>query len=123
MLTLLWGVEEFHVVDLMTSQRSFDSQSFLDNIMVPVVQKVFPKERNPHGRRVHLHLDNRRVHFSRVAERFIAQNHISRDREELLDVITSALEEVQRLKLHVVFNHSVERLRWVLANNGDYYHE
>jgi histone-lysine N-methyltransferase SETMAR len=154
MLTVIWGVDEFRVVDLMTSQRSFDSQYFLDDIMLPLVGKVFPKGRNPHPRRLHLHLDNYRVHFSRVAEQFIAQNHISRipqpayspdlapsdfclfghlknslagrmfeDPEELLDGIASFLEEVHLSKLHVVFSHWVERLRSVVANNGDYYHE
>jgi histone-lysine N-methyltransferase SETMAR len=154
MLTVIWGVDGFHVVDLMTSQRSFDSQYFVDNIMVPLVEKVFPKGRNPHARRLHLHLDNCRVHFSRVAEQFVAQNHISRvpqpaytpdlapsdfwlfghlknslagrmfdDPEELLDGTTSFLEEVHPSELQVVFSHLVERVRWVLENNGDYYHE
>jgi histone-lysine N-methyltransferase SETMAR len=62
----------------MTSQRNFDSQCFLDNIMVPLVEKVFPKGRNPHARRLHLHLDDCRVDFSRVTEQFIAENQISR---------------------------------------------
>jgi hypothetical protein len=78
MLTVIWGVDGFHVVDLMTSQRSFDSQYFMDNIMVPFVEKVFPKGRNPYAHRLRLHSDNRLVHFSRVAEKFMAQNHISR---------------------------------------------
>jgi histone-lysine N-methyltransferase SETMAR len=78
MLTVIWGVDGFHVVDLMSSQCSFDSQYFVDNIMVSLVQKVFPKGRNPHARPLHLHLDNCCVHFSRVPEQFIAQDHISR---------------------------------------------
>jgi hypothetical protein len=153
-LTVPWGVGGFHVVDLMTSQRSFDSQYFVDDIMVPLVEKVFPKGTNPRARRPHLHLDNCRVHFSRAAEQFIAQNHISSvpqpvyipdlapsdfwlfghlknflagemfdDREAFLNVITSFLEEVQPSELHVVFSHWVERVRWVLENNGDSSHE
>jgi hypothetical protein len=43
MLTVIWGVDGFHVVDLMTPQRSFDSQDFVDNIMVPLVEKVFQR--------------------------------------------------------------------------------
>jgi transposase len=78
MPTVIWGVQRFHVVGLITSQRIFDSQYFVDNIMVPLVEKVFPNGRNPHARRLHLHLDNCRVHFSRVTEQFIAENHISR---------------------------------------------
>jgi transposase len=126
----------------------------MDDIMVKLVEKVFPKGRNPDARRLHLHLDNCQVHFSRVTEQFIAQNHISRvpqpeyspnlalsafclfghlknslayrmfdDSEELLDGVTSLLEEVQRSELHIVFSHWVERVRWVLETNGDYYHE
>jgi hypothetical protein len=45
------------------------------------------------------------------------------DPEELLDVITSLLEEVQPSKLHVVFSHWVQRVRWVFENNGDYSHD
>jgi hypothetical protein len=138
----------------MTSQCSFDSQYFVDHIMVALIEKVFPKRRNPHARRPHLHLDNCRVRFSSVAEQFIAQNHISRvpqpaysldlapsyfwlfghlknslagrifdNPEQVLDDITSFLEEVQPSELHVVFSHCVERVRSVLENNGDYSHE
>jgi hypothetical protein len=78
MPTLIWGGDGFHFVDLMTSQHSFDCQYFVDNIMVPLVEKVFPTGRNLHARRLHLHLNNCRFHFSRVAEQFIAQNHILR---------------------------------------------
>jgi hypothetical protein len=78
MLTVIWGGGGFHVVALMTSRPSFDSQDFVEKIMLPLVEKVFPKRRNPHARRLHLQLDDCRVHFSRVAERFFAQNHISR---------------------------------------------
>jgi histone-lysine N-methyltransferase SETMAR len=154
MLTLIWGVDRFHVVDLMTSQRSFDSQYFVDHIMLSLLEKVFPKGRNPHARQLHLHLDHCRVHFSRVPEQCIAENHISRvpqpayspdlaasdfwlfgylknslasrmfdDPEELLDGITLFLDEVHPSELHVVFSHWVERVRWILENNGDDSHE
>jgi hypothetical protein len=78
MLTVIWGVDGFHVVNLMTSQRSFVSQYFIDNILVPLIEETFPQGMHPHARRRHLHLNNCRVHFSRAAEQFIAQNHISR---------------------------------------------
>jgi hypothetical protein len=45
------------------------------------------------------------------------------DPEELLDGIASFLDAVRPSKLHVVFSHWVERVRWVLENNGDYCHE
>jgi hypothetical protein len=33
MLTVLWGPDEFHVVDLMPDRHSFDTQYFLEHIM------------------------------------------------------------------------------------------
>jgi hypothetical protein len=78
MLMAIWGVDGFHVVDLMISQRSFDSHYLVDNCMVALVEKVFPTGGNPHACRFHLHLDNCGLHFSRVAEQFIAPNDISR---------------------------------------------
>jgi hypothetical protein len=45
------------------------------------------------------------------------------DPEELLDDMTSLLDEVQPSELHVVFSSWVERARWVLEQNGDYYQE
>jgi hypothetical protein len=43
--------------------------------------------------------------------------------EQLLDAITEFLNEIQPPAVVAVFNHWVERVRWVLENNGDYYCE
>jgi hypothetical protein len=43
--------------------------------------------------------------------------------EELLDAITPFLKEIQVSDLKSAFQHWVERVRWVLSHNGDYYHE
>jgi hypothetical protein len=43
--------------------------------------------------------------------------------EQLLEAITEFLDEIQPSKLEVVLSHWIERFRWVLENNGDYYHE
>jgi predicted TIM-barrel fold metal-dependent hydrolase len=45
------------------------------------------------------------------------------DPEDLLDGITSFLEEVQSSELHIVFSHWGERVTWILETNGDCYHE
>jgi hypothetical protein len=77
-LTVMWGVKGFRVVDLMTSQDQFNSQYFVEHIMVPLVQEIFPHGQNRRAPRLHLHLDNRRVHFSKVAEQFLEANDILR---------------------------------------------
>jgi hypothetical protein len=43
--------------------------------------------------------------------------------EELLDAITTFREEIQLSELESSFQDWVERDRWVLSHNGDYYHE
>jgi hypothetical protein len=43
--------------------------------------------------------------------------------DQLLEVITEFLNEIQPLGVVAVFSHWVERVRWVLENNGNYYHE
>jgi histone-lysine N-methyltransferase SETMAR len=77
-LTVMWGVKGFYVVDLMTSQDQFNSQYLVEHVMVPLVQEIFPHGRNRRGLRLHLHLDNCRVHFSKVAEQFLEANDIVR---------------------------------------------
>jgi histone-lysine N-methyltransferase SETMAR len=78
MLTVIWGIDGFHVVDLMTSRRSFNYESFVSHVLAPMVAKGFPMGRIPHTRRLQLHLDNCRVHFSKATEQFITENHIGR---------------------------------------------
>jgi hypothetical protein len=42
--------------------------------------------------------------------------------EDLLEAVAEFLNEIQRSELELTFSHWLERVRWVLANNGDYYH-
>jgi hypothetical protein len=43
MLTVIWEVDGFCVVDLMTLQRSFNSEHFVSHVLAPMVTKVFPR--------------------------------------------------------------------------------
>jgi histone-lysine N-methyltransferase SETMAR len=78
MLTVMWRIKGFHVADLMTSQNQFNSQYFVEHVMVPIAQEIFPHGRNRRALPLHLHLDNSRVHFSKVAEQFLEANDILR---------------------------------------------
>jgi hypothetical protein len=42
MLTVLWGIDGFRVVDLMTEQHSCNTQYFLTQILEPLLLAVFP---------------------------------------------------------------------------------
>jgi hypothetical protein len=76
MLTVMWGVDGFHVVDLMTAQKKFDSPYFVANILTALVQRIIPAGRRVHAVRLHCHLDNSRVHFSKVSEKSFVENQI-----------------------------------------------
>jgi histone-lysine N-methyltransferase SETMAR len=43
--------------------------------------------------------------------------------EQLLEVITEFLNEIQPPEAVAVFSHWVESVRWVLGNSGDDHHE
>jgi histone-lysine N-methyltransferase SETMAR len=119
-----------------------------------MVAEVFPRGRISHIRRLQLHLDSCRVHFSKATEQFITENHIRHvphppyipdlapsdfwlfghvetslvgqtfdEPEQLLEAITEFLKEIQPLEVVAIFNHWVERVRWVLENSGDCHHE
>jgi hypothetical protein len=68
MITAIYGVNGFHLLDLLPSQCRFNVQYFVEHVMAPLVQTVFPQERTRSTPRLDLHLDNCRVHFSKVAE-------------------------------------------------------
>jgi hypothetical protein len=78
MLTVIWGINEFHIVDLTTEQHSYNTQYFLRHILEPVLVAAFPGGRKPHSCRLSLHLDGFRVHRSKSSEHFLAENYIIR---------------------------------------------
>jgi hypothetical protein len=43
--------------------------------------------------------------------------------DDLLSCIQTFLEQIPRSELELVFHHWIERARWVLQNDGDYFHE
>jgi histone-lysine N-methyltransferase SETMAR len=154
MLTVIWGVDGFHIIDLMTSQRNFNSECFVNHVMALMIAKVFPQGRTPHARRLHLHLDNCRVRLSKTTQQFMSGNHILHvphppygpdlapsnfclfghvktalvgqrfeEPEELLEPVTEFLNQIQLSELELAFSHWLEWVCWVLADNGDYYHD
>jgi histone-lysine N-methyltransferase SETMAR len=78
MLIVIWEVDGFHVIDLMTWQRSFNSDYFVIHALAPMIVKVFPRGRIPHTCRLRYHLNNCRFHFSEAIEQFITENHTER---------------------------------------------
>jgi hypothetical protein len=63
-LTVIWEIDGFRVVDIMLPRGFLNTEYFLIHIMDPLLAKVFPEGRKGHARRLSVHLDNCRVHSS-----------------------------------------------------------
>jgi hypothetical protein len=74
----MWRVEGFRVIDLMITQRTFNSQYFVETVMAPLVSNIFPQGRRRRAPRLYCHFDNCLVHFSNVSDNFVAENEIVR---------------------------------------------
>jgi hypothetical protein len=70
MLAVIYGINGFHVVDMMTEQHSYKTQYFLGYILEPLLLAVFPDGCKPHSHPLSLHLDNCRVHRSKASQNF-----------------------------------------------------
>jgi hypothetical protein len=57
---------------LMPSQCRFNAQYFVEQVMEPLVQTVFPQGWIRYTPQLNVHFDNCRVHFSKVMEQFSA---------------------------------------------------
>jgi hypothetical protein len=74
--TTIWGVNSFHLLDLMASWSRFNAQYFVEHVMAPLVQMVFLQGRIPDTPRLNVHLDNGPVYFSKVTEQFVIENQL-----------------------------------------------
>ena len=78
MFTIIWGVWGFHIVNMAPNGTSYNSQYFIDNIIVPLNEKsntIWPG-RGRH--KIWLHLDNCKVHNSRRTKTFISKSPYKR---------------------------------------------
>jgi transposase len=78
MLTVLWGNTGLPGMNLMPSQRGFNSEYFLTEIMQPLLDKNFPEGRLAHTSRLIVHLSNCRVHFSKLSQKSFDENSLHR---------------------------------------------
>jgi hypothetical protein len=77
-LTVIWGIDGVHGVDLMNEQHSYNTQYFLSHILEPLLLAVFPDGRKSHSRRLSLHFDNYRAQRSKAPENLFPENSIIR---------------------------------------------
>jgi hypothetical protein len=69
-LAVIWGIDEFLVVDMMPLSGRFNTEFFHTNVMDPLLTKVFPDGRKSHTLPLRVHLDNSWVHSSNASMQF-----------------------------------------------------
>jgi hypothetical protein len=70
MLTVIWEIDEFRVVDMTPPGGPLNTEHFLTHIMDPLLAKVFSEGRKNHTLRLIVHLDNFLVHCSNATKQF-----------------------------------------------------
>jgi hypothetical protein len=73
---LFGGGTVFHLLDLIPSECKFNGQYFVEYVITPLVQTVFPQGRTREAPRLNVHLGNCRIHFLNVTEQFFIENQL-----------------------------------------------
>lgn len=71
MVTIIWGISGFLVLDMLPENESFDSSYFIEHIMTHFKQSHLIQSLKKFHIRVYLHLDNSRVHNSKYSHKRI----------------------------------------------------
>jgi hypothetical protein len=74
MFTIGWSTARFHVMNLLMSQRSFDSDYFMSETVQPLVDQLFPHGRAPRTSRLVVQCNNCWVRFSKLRQAFFSEN-------------------------------------------------
>jgi hypothetical protein len=78
MLTVLWNPHGFHVLTMLPAGASFNAAWFIDQNLVPLVAKFFPRGRGPGERKLVLHIDNAPAHNAKMTQNFCEHNPLKR---------------------------------------------
>lgn len=152
MVTIIWGVNGFFIVDFLPFGQSYNSEYFISNILEPLSEKRPNIWRGSKTKKIWLHLDNSKVHNSKLSfskyEIFgfkrppqppyspdVApsdfylfgyldeklKGHSFNAPEELFEAIIEILDSISTEKRKEVFDHWIDRCKWIINHNGDYY--
>ena len=78
MITIIWGVWGFFVIDELPQGVSYNSSYFKQNILDVLISKKFQIWPNSNGKKIWLHLDNCKVHSSKQTTTNISQSSFKR---------------------------------------------
>ena len=78
MVTIFWNIDKFFIVDLMKEGEKFNSKYFINNIISPLKEIVYPQGKKPKENPYTLHFDNALPHTSNASTKFLVDNGFKR---------------------------------------------
>jgi histone-lysine N-methyltransferase SETMAR len=78
MLTVLWNPHGFHVLIMLPTGAPFNAAWFIDQNLVPLVARFFPRGRTPGERKLVLHIDKAPAHNAKITQNFYEHNQLKR---------------------------------------------
>lgn len=73
MLTVFWNPSGFLVVDFLPEGQKYNSEYFIDNILIPLRSEIDKKLKKKTQSKFYLHLDNCKVHTSKITSEKIKE--------------------------------------------------
>jgi histone-lysine N-methyltransferase SETMAR len=67
----MWNRHRFHIIDSLPTGAKISGIYYTNNILQSLHQAFFPQGRDPHGKRLAVHVDNCSVHKSVTTESFM----------------------------------------------------
>ena len=150
MLTILWGLNDFYVVEALPGSQKFDSEYF-SSLLEMLKKKYYSSKKKKKIDEVYLHLDNAKVHTSmttvakakELGFKILKHPSYSPDiapsdfflfgyiKDQLkntkFETVDELIEEIHKILSQItyemrksVFEHWVERLEEVITKEGGY---
>ena len=73
MLTVIWNIDQFYIINLMKNNENFNSEYFIHNVIKPLENKLYPQGKKPQETSYIIHIDNARPHNSHKATESIVK--------------------------------------------------
>jgi hypothetical protein len=78
MFTIIWNPTGFYIIDRLPNNTKMNSDHSVINIVTLFEQAIFPRGRDPHQKRLLIHLDNCSVHTSRASTDWLEEHDMHR---------------------------------------------
>lgn len=77
MFTIFWNPWCFFIINVLPPSQKFNSEYFINQILKPLGEKLYPNGRKKYSKKYSLHFDNAKPHTSLKTKNFISNSELS----------------------------------------------